>query len=205
MNPPSTAGTLDPRTQRTREVVLRATANLLAEAGFERITIEAIAERSGVARSTVYRNWPDRAELLVQGWELLCAEPVRPDTGSVAGDLGAIGVELADGLANCDWGRAVSSLVGAVANDPDLRRAMQLVGSRRRASLSSALTRGIERGEVDAETDVDAMAELFAARFFYRHLMTGGVLDDAFVDAQVRAVIALAAPSSATRRRSASG
>ena len=193
MTPSPTAPTtpMDPRTERTRQVVIAATGELLAEAGFGNITIEAIAERSGVARSTIYRNWPDRADLLVEAWDEMCQRPEPSDTGSVAGDLHHIGTEMARGLTTSAWGRAVPSMVGAVGADDDLRRAMQRVGSQRRAVVAAALRRGIARGEVDAAADVDALAEHFAARFFYRHLMSGAPLDDAFVDSQVALIIAL--------------
>jgi AcrR family transcriptional regulator len=183
---------LDPRTERTRQVVIAATAELLAEAGFGRITIEAIAERAGVARSTVYRNWPDRADLLVEAWDQLCHKPEPSDTGSVGEDLAHIGSELARGLSTSAWGSAVPSLVGAVAADEDLGRAMRRVGSQRRAIIAAALQRGIDRGEIDPDADVDVLAEHFASRFFYRHLMTSGPLDDAFVTQQVAAVLILA-------------
>lgn len=182
---------IDPRTERTRHVVISATAALLAEAGFGRITIEAIAERAGVARSTVYRNWPDRADLLVEAWNELSRRPEPPDTGTVAGDLHDIGTELARGLSTSPWGCAVPSLVGAAAADDDLARAMRQIGSRRRAIIAAALRRGIDRGEVEPGADVDALAEQFVARFFYRHLMTRGALDDAFVADQVAVIVAL--------------
>jgi AcrR family transcriptional regulator len=182
---------LDPRTERTRQVVIAATAELLAEAGFGRITIEAIAERAGVARSTVYRNWPDRVDLLVEAWDGLCPEPAAADTGSVAGDLRRIATELARGLTSTAWGQAVPSLVGAVAGDDDLAQAMRRVSSQRRAIVAAALRRGIERGELHPDADVDEAAEVFGSRFFYRHLMSGAPLDDAFVDGHVALVIAL--------------
>ena len=195
MSPDAVATTataaLDPRTERTRQVVIAATADLLAEAGFGHITIEAIAERAGVARSTVYRNWPDRVELLVEAWDELCPEPTGADTGSVAEDLRRIATELARGLASTDWGRAVPSLVGAVAGDDDLAQAMRRVSSQRRAIVAAALRRGIERGELDADADVDEAAEVFGSRFFYRHLMSGGPLDDAFVEGHVALIITL--------------
>ena len=182
---------LDPRTERTRQVVIAATAALLAEAGFGEITVEAIAERAGVARSTVYRNWPDRADLLVEAWDQLCLRPEPADTGSVAGDLTHIGSELARGLSGSAWGGAVPSLVGAAAADEDLGRAMRRVGSQRRAMIAAALRRGIDRGEVDPAADVDGLAEQFAARFFYRHLMTKGALDERFVAEQVTTILVL--------------
>lgn len=178
--------TVDPRVERTRSVVLRAAADLLAEEGFEQITIDGIAERSGVARSTIYRNWPDRARLLIEAFEVVCDFPPPPDTGSLASDLGAFARLLADGLANADWGRSLPSLIGAAAHDPELHRAMLAFNAERRAHVEAVVRRAVERGEVPRGTEIELPIIRFAAAFFFARLMTDRPLDEAYADEIVR-------------------
>lgn len=186
---------VDPRIARTREAVVAATAELLADDGFERVTIEGIAERSGVARSTIYRNWPTKADLLIEAFDQLCAFPDIPDLGSLEDELRLLGAELVRGLSAEAWGRALPSLVGAAAHDPELVEAQRMFSDRRRSVVGAAFTRAADRGEISGGVDVRELAEAFAAGFFFRRLMTHGPLDDALIERQVRTAVAAARAS----------
>ena len=181
---------LDPRVERTRTVVLAATAELLAADGFERITVEAIADASGVARSTIYRNWPTTADLLVEAFAVLVDKKAAQVLGSLRADLEALGREQAAGLSNADWGRALPSLISGAAHDPELARAQRAFSQARRAEIGDVFRRAAARGEIDELADPGEAAEAFAATFFFRALMTGQPLDEAFVARHVDRVIA---------------
>ncbi len=176
---------LDPRIARTRDVVISATAEVLAECGFERITIEAIAERSGVARSTIYRNWPTRADLFIAGFERVCSFQPVPDLGSLRTELHQLGTLLANGLNEAVWGLVLPSLIGSAAHDPDLRHAQEAFSDARRTEVAEVFIRAAERGEIDASTNAGDLAEAFAGPFFFRRLMTNRPLDEDFVQRQV--------------------
>lgn len=162
----------DPRVARTRRVVLSATADLLATAGFERLTIEGVAKRSGVAKSTIYRNWASRAELLVEAFERLAESFVIPDTGSLVADLEAVCHALTGGLADEPWGRALPSLVGAAAHDPELAKLLGVFARRRLAGFEDIFTRAIHRGELHRATDAAAATEDVVAPLVFRALVT---------------------------------
>lgn len=181
---------LDPRVERTRAVVLDATAQLLAADGFERITVEAIAEASGVARSTIYRNWPTTADLLVEAFAVLVHKQPAPDLGSLRADLEALGNELAMGLSTAPWGRALPSLISGAAHDPELARAQREFSRARRLEVGDVFRRAAARGEIAELADPGEAAEAFAAAFFFRALMTREPLDTAFVTRHVDRVIA---------------
>ena len=181
---------VDPRIERTRQAVLAAAAELLADRGFERVTIDGLAERSGVARSTIYRNWPDRALLLVQAFAEMCPHHADVDQGSLEADLRTIGTSLANGLAHEDWGRALPSLIAAADHDPDLRAASVAFTGERRAMLRSVLARARRRGEVRPDADLDRAVRRFSAPFFYARLISREPLDEAFVEAQVADALA---------------
>jgi AcrR family transcriptional regulator len=177
----------DPRVTRTRAAVLDATADLLADVGFERITVDAIAERVGCARSTIYRNWEHPADVLIDGFRQLCRSHVPPDLGSLREELTAFGRSLARSLSDEPMGRALPSLIGAAAHDERLRTLLAEFSAERRAESLVVLERAVARGEVAAGTDLEAPLIRFVAPFFMHRLVTDLPLDDAFVAAQVDA------------------
>lgn len=182
---------VDPRVARTREVVLAATIEELAEVGFERISIDAVAERSGVARSTIYRNWPDRTTLLAEAFQQLCAAGPADllPTDDLRGDLEALARLLVEQLQSGLWISAVPSLIGAASHDPPMRELMAAFSSERRAEAGEIVARAVARGEMVATDDHDATLERFVAPFFFRRLMSHQPLDDAFVAGQVKAAL----------------
>ena len=104
----ATAAASDPRIERTRQVVLDAVLALVAESGYGAVTIEAVAARSGVAKSTIYRHWPGRAELVNDAFRTL-QPPVYECQG---GDVRSRVVQLLEELAERT---AESTLVGVPA------------------------------------------------------------------------------------------
>ncbi len=186
----TTTPRVDPRIERTRAVVVEATAELLAQEGFERITIDGIAEHSGVARSTIYRHWPDRADLLGQAFAVVCTVEHTPDHGSLAADLRHKGQHLAHGLTDESWGQMLPSLVGASAHDDDLRRALMDFNTERRGDVLALIERAVTRGEVSDDVDARCALERFVGPFFLRHLMTEDPVDTDFVERQVEAACA---------------
>lgn len=177
---------VDPRIERTRAVVVDAAAELLAEEGFERITIDGIAEHSGVARSTIYRHWPDRADLLGQAFAVVCNVEETPDHGALVDDLRHKMSMLARGLTEDAWGRMLPSLIGASAHDADLHRALTDFNAQRRAELLTLFQRAEDRGEIEAGQDLVAAMERLVGPFFLRRLMTEEPLDGTFVARQIR-------------------
>ncbi|HUW03212.1 MAG TPA: TetR/AcrR family transcriptional regulator [Acidimicrobiales bacterium] len=182
--------TVDPRVERTRAVVLEAAAELLATDGFERVTIDAIAERSGVARSTIYRNWPDRPHLLIEAFETLCEVIDPPDSGDLSADLRGVGEVLARGLSSEAWGRSLPSLIGAASQDDELRAAQLAFNAQRRATVEAVVVRAADRGEVDPDADIELAILRFASSFFFTRLFTDLELDDDFINRVVAATVA---------------
>ncbi|AXI80854.1 TetR/AcrR family transcriptional regulator [Peterkaempfera bronchialis] len=163
---------------RGRERVLDATLALLAEAGYGRVTVEGVAAASRVHKSTLYRWWPDKAALVADALaSRLDAGPV-PDTGTTRGDLAAW---LEGTIANytaTPAGAAMPALIADLAGRPgalDAFRAAFL--TERRANCATLLHRGIARGDLPADTDVDLFMDALAGAVFYRQLVTGLPID----------------------------
>lgn len=178
--------TKDPRISRTREVVLDATAELLLDVGCERLTIDEVAERSGVARSTIYRNWGDRSTLIVDAIDCVAAMPEPPDTGTLVGDLEIMAERLATNLTDGTLGRILPSMVSAASSDGELRARLETIAEIRFGFTRVVFERAIVRGEI-GNADLSGRVERFIAPFFSRHLLHGWPIDKAFRDGQVEA------------------
>ncbi|MGI9603850.1 MAG: TetR/AcrR family transcriptional regulator [Acidimicrobiales bacterium] len=182
---------LDPRVVHTRQLVLEATKELLVEYGFERLTIEAIAERTGVARSTIYRNWPNREDLYFEAFDRVCDFDPIPDLGSLADELELLAAELVAGFSPNGWGAMLPSLLGAVAHDEKLAAAHRSFADRRRAVVGEVFERAAQRGEIPGSIPAGVLASTFAAGFFFQHVMARLPLDDTFVAQQIQIVLTL--------------
>ena len=188
----SPADELDPRVVRTRETVMEATVALLAEVGFQQITIDAIAVRSRVARSTIYRNWPDRSALLAAAFRHLCPEgpaAIAP-SGVVPDDLWRLGQTLASLLTSDQWSATVPSLIGAAIDDPALQGLMADFADERRQEARLVFSQPVDGRPPVPDEVLDTAIERFVAPFFFRRLMSHLPLDDAFIEAQVEAAMA---------------
>ncbi len=188
---------VDPRIARTREVVLAATMWELAEVGFERVSIDAVAERSGVARSTIYRNWDARSTLLAVAFRRLHAcGPKRPAPGAtLTQDLERLGRMLIERLGSDEWSRTVPSLISAAVHDPPMRALLATFSDERAEEAGQILRRALAREEIALPDDLDGRAldevlERFVAPFFFRRLVSQRPLDEAFLRAQVEAAVA---------------
>jgi AcrR family transcriptional regulator len=128
MSPPRAARTTAPRgrprSQQARRAVLDAARAIVEKGGYAAATIEAIAARAGVAKTTIYRWWPNRAALVVELLMEMAARAVPPPSGP--DPLGAVRTEMRGIAAASDHlvGRLLTSLVGEAQHDPEIRAAL---------------------------------------------------------------------------------
>lgn len=173
---------LDPRVARSRAAVLSATAGLLIELGASGVTIEGIAERSGVAKTTIYRHWKSRSQLIFDAFEsLLQAWPHVPHEGPIGQQLHLVLMQLVRGLTTSQWAPAVSALVDAADRDPELRRLMRDFLSGRKEHVRVELRAAIERGELRSDLGIEAAVAGLVGPIYYRRLVSGDPLDEQFV------------------------
>jgi AcrR family transcriptional regulator len=185
---------VDPRVRRSREAVLAATAELLTEVGVHGVTIEAVALRSGVAKTTIYRHWPERSQLVLDAIDRV-AEPCRaPDTGTLRGDLTAILDGLVEALTTSVLGQVMPSLIDAAERDAEVARLQATWVRARRGAVHQALARAEARGEIPAGLDDDLVGSIFGGAAFYRRLVSHEPLDARFRAGLVDAVLRVAGP-----------
>jgi AcrR family transcriptional regulator len=182
---PATFASIDPRIERTRRVVLEATLELLAEHGYGAVTIEAVAARSGVAKSTIYRHWPSRVELILDAFHELKPPVAPPAEGDVRETVIAVLENLARVVDKSTWSMCLPSLIDAAAHDPEARKLHGRISTEGRRSLVDLLATGVARGELPADLDPDLMAEALVGPILLRRLMSLPPFDPA----QVRGLV----------------
>ena len=193
-----TAARPDPRVERSRQAILDATLQLLARDGdVGSLTVEAVAARSGVAKTTIYRRWRDKWELALDAVMIdmlpRLDEPV--DVGDTRKELLTFINSVVKMLATPPYGQAMQALVSQIATDPDLVRVYrEQVVEPRQAELTPVIKRGIARGDLRPDTDVRLIHELLVGPIFYRLLFSGAALDRNLGRRIVDAILAGFAP-----------
>ena len=169
----------DPRVVRSKASILEACAHLIAEEGIERLSVEAVAARSGAAKTTIYRHWPSRAALIFDAVGRCAGESLpTPETGSLREDLVTVLGRLAVALGDDDWCSTMRSLVDAAQRDPELARLHAETVAERRRPLTDVLERAMERGELPADLDVERAVAVLAGPLFYRAMVSRERLDE---------------------------
>jgi AcrR family transcriptional regulator len=175
----------------TRDDALRASAlELLAEIGYDRLTIDKIAAHAGAGKATIYRRWSGKAELIVDA--LMCqkgATPLTPDTGTLRGDLSAL-IDQSDVEEGQLDTQVMIGLVSALPHDAELRDVFrtQLIEPHT-AQLAVVFNRAVERGEIRPVANMDTIVSILPALVFHRLLVSATVPDRAFFESIVEGVL----------------
>jgi AcrR family transcriptional regulator len=172
-----------PRSEQARQAILRSTLNLLRDTGFSDLCIEAIAADADVSKATVYRWWPNKAALVADAFLSGAEVELRfPDTGSVRSDMSLQMKNLVRVLRG-KRGRIVAALIGGGQSDPELIQAFRdrFVWPRRHEAYGT-LRRGIERGELPEDLDMNLMLDSLYGAIYMRFLIRHDELTDDFVD-----------------------
>ena len=184
----------------TRETaILRATLELLAESGYDQLTIDAVAARARCSKATIYRRWPGKAALVSTAVRRHAGQSATavPDTGSLRSDLQAALQVMRSSLSGQD-AALILGLLSAMHRDPELAGAVrEQVLNVKREIFGAVIARAAARGQVPATADGALLAEISSAVLLTRLLVTGEPLDDAFTEHLVDAVLlpALERPS----------
>ena len=175
----------------TRDDALRASAlELLAEIGYDRLTIDKIAAHAGAGKATIYRRWSGKAELVVDA--LMSQKGAileAPDTGTLRGDLSALinQSDVEDGPLDTE---VMIGLVSALPHDAELRDVFrtQLIEPHTR-TLAVVFERAIERGEIRPVANMEMVVSILPALVFHRLLVSATVPDRAFFESIIEGVL----------------
>ena len=170
------------RAERVRNAVLTATAELLDEAGYDAVAYEEVARRAGVHKTTVYRRWPSKPELVADAVGLHSDQHVPiPNTGSFAGDLRALAAAVAANITSESGARRSTSIVAAAATSEELSNAMRRFMTRRVALAEPIVANAVARGELSANVDARVVVEALVGPIWFRLLLTGEPIDEVFL------------------------
>jgi AcrR family transcriptional regulator len=182
-----------PRSEKAGKAILDAAAELLLEHGLEAVSMDAVADRAGVSKATIYRWWPTKEtlalEALYQEWDT--ARPSPPDTGSLRGDLLALLRPWIRRVRARPYGRVVAALIAEAQTDPEFaaeyhRRFVEP----RRDPARALFKRALERGEIPPETKVEVALDLLYGSLYHRLLHGHAPLNDRFLQDVVDTTLA---------------
>lgn len=179
-----------PRSEETKIAILKASYDLLLEKGFAAITVDKISERAEVSKATIYKWWPNKAAVVMDGF--LAAAVARlpvPNTGSAINDL-LIQVNNLTKFLNSREGKVITELIAVGQHDSNLAEAYRTrYFNPRRLDSKHILERGILSGELRNDLDLELSIDLIYGPIFYRLLVTGEVIDDSFVSNLLNSVL----------------
>jgi AcrR family transcriptional regulator len=170
------------------DAILQATRELLAERGYDAMTMDAVAERAGAGKSTVYRRWPSKVQLTVDS--LLCVKQPTidelPDEGSLRADL--LGLAMMSHKLKND--ELMSGLLSAIRGNAEVASVFheQFVAGRVRL-MRAVLERARLRGETSPDADLDMLSAVAPAMIHYRKLVAHLPVDAAFAERLVDSVL----------------
>jgi AcrR family transcriptional regulator len=178
------------RSDRVRQSVLDTTADLVAELGVERTTIDEVANRSGVAKTTIYRHFESKQALVVEAVHACTQIPVVTDTGSLRDDL----ISCFSGMSKASYegrlGDMMLSLMDAAQRDPELGRLVRAQADQRRRFATRVIEQAVERGDLPADLDVDLIVTLLSGPLVYTKLVRRQRVTDELVASVVDSVLA---------------
>jgi AcrR family transcriptional regulator len=180
-----------PRSERSHRAILDATNRLLDERGFVDLTIEEVAQRAKVSKSTIYRRWPTKGTLVFEAFsaDFLGRQPL-PDTGSLHGDLLAALRSWIKVVKGTVRGRTLVGLIAEVQRDSELAEVWRerFIGPVR-DHHRLMVDRGLERGEVSPDADPDVILDLLYGAAYHRLLQSHLPLTDRFAVAVVDTLV----------------
>lgn len=162
----------DPRVVRSRRAILAAAVSLLEEHGFSGATVEAIAARSGAAKTTIYRHWPQKKDLLLAAVESVVPTARSLDCGNLRDDVSSFVRDLIDVLSTPPLSGIIPAMIEAAERSAEVARTLADFTAQRREPLLAAAERAVARGEVRSDCDADLVASLLLGPFFYRRLLS---------------------------------
>ena len=180
-----------PRSLAVDASILEAATELFTELGYDGLCVEGVAARAGVSKATIYRRYSSKVELVIEAASMIgrSAKGPIPDTGSLRGDLAVLGAGYRRLLEDSEAGRAIPAMIVARHRDPELAAAYRSFIAERRGEAAGVVARGIARGEIRADADVQLVVDLVAGPLFYRILVNGDELATGYVDGLVDAVL----------------
>lgn len=180
---------LDERVRRSRGKVLGVTAELLFERGFGGASVDEISRRSGVAKTTIYRHWPTRSDLLRDACSTISTPLDVPETGRFETDITVLMTTLTQLLRSAKWTSVLPSVIDAAERSPDIADMYRTLQQGYSAPFKAVIRRAMRKGELPKGTDIAMLVAALTGPLFYRRWFSREPLTDAFAKQIVQRVI----------------
>ncbi|MFF5402076.1 TetR/AcrR family transcriptional regulator [Streptomyces misionensis] len=194
-----------PRSAAADAAILAATREALVELGWSKLTLQDVATRAGVAKTTLYRRWAGKNELVVDAVAELFDELRLPDRGSLAADIEGVVLQFAALLDRPECRSGLMAVVAESTRDDLLRERIRAsIVERQKRLVLEGRARAAKRGELPPESEdeeeaartVDLTFDVVAGAVVHRTLVSGKPADEAWVRSFIRVLLlGLAAPS----------
>jgi len=179
-----------PRDEAARLRILKAALDLMDETAFAQVTVEAIAERAGASKTTLYRWWPNKAALAIEAFtDAVTPELPLRDTGSLLGDLTTQAQNFARVLSG-RGGRMLRSFLVAARCDPEVADAFRSIWSDpRRAEAKQMLRQKQANGQLRKDADLDLVLDSLYGPLYYRFLVKNDLPSQKYAESLAALVI----------------
>ncbi len=202
-----------PRSATADAAILAATRDALVELGWSKLTLGDVATRAGVAKTTLYRRWPGKNELVVDAVAALFDELELPDRGSLAADIEGVVLQFAAILVRPETKSGLMAVVAESTHDDALRERIRAsIVDRQKRLVLEGRTRAQQRGELPPETDpeeaartVDLIFDMVAGAVVHRTLVSAEPVDAEWAGAFTRVLVLGLGRTGAFRAGSACG
>lgn len=171
-----------PRSEKARLAILQAAADLLLDHGMARVSMDAVAERAGVSKATIYRWWPSKERLALEALLKWAAASSPPrDTGTLRGDLLALVRPWVREIRTRPFGRVIAAVVAQAQSDPDFAAVYRRhFVEPRREPMRAVFARAVDRGEASADLDIEVALDLIYGPLYHRLLHGHAPLTERF-------------------------
>ena len=189
-----------PREARADRAIVSAALELMAERGLHALRMDDVAERAGVGKATIYRRYRSKDELVTDAVGALVSDEIEvPDTGSTRTDLLALMCDAVKLYTGSVAAKLMPTIVDEMSRSPELAAvARDRFLSGRRAALRTVFDRGVRRGDLRPDLDMELALDVLGGPLFYRLLITGGPIDQHLAESVVELLLRGFAPASKT-------
>lgn len=161
-----------PRSPEAHRAILDSTLALLGELGFERMSIEAIAAHAGVGKTTIYRRWKTKEDLVADALSSVKTTPVVPDTGDLRADVTMLAASFAAAVRDPLGRRVITLIIDTLTNNPALAELYwERFGALKNDALRTVLVRARERGQLREDANLDVFLDLISGYVLYQLLV----------------------------------
>jgi len=179
----------DPRIERSRRVILEAVLEELGTVGYGALTIESVAARAGVGKSTIYRHWPGKLALVEDAFRTMKAKAVIPEDGTIRERVTGFLEQVARLIEESTYSACMPALIDAAERDPQVREFHCSLTHERMGVLVDVLRQAAADGELPADTNAEMLAHALVGPIVMRRLMFSEPFDPKQVPALVDQVL----------------